>query len=252
MTPSVRLAILAPVADKRDASASTTVPGRSPGRPPVPRERIVATALKIVDEEGAEALSLRTLAQRLDSSTATLYRHFSNRADLISHVVDSIFGGVPSDTQQQLQAMGWEQACRFMARWMFDTLREHPNVAPLLVEQVPVGPNAMAQREAALGALLGAGFSPAIAVRCYSTIARYVLGFAIQLGGNPNDVDDPRLAAAYRGSDRTHFPATAAVADFVPVPLEDEFTFGLELLLSGLAKHRRTERREAKSAAPQR
>ena len=37
---------------------------RSPGRPPVPLDRIVATALQIVDDDGADALSMRTLAQR--------------------------------------------------------------------------------------------------------------------------------------------------------------------------------------------
>ena len=53
---------------------------RSPGRPPVPLERIVATALQIVDEEGADALSMRTLAQRLGSGTACLL-YTSDAAD---------------------------------------------------------------------------------------------------------------------------------------------------------------------------
>jgi hypothetical protein len=39
----------------------------------VPLERIVATAARIVDEDGSDALSMRTLAQRLGSGTATLY-----------------------------------------------------------------------------------------------------------------------------------------------------------------------------------
>ena len=40
--------------------------------------------MQIIDEEGADALSMRSLAQRLDSGTATLYRHFPNRAALIA------------------------------------------------------------------------------------------------------------------------------------------------------------------------
>jgi len=207
-------------------------PGRSRGRPPVPKERIVATALKIVDEEGAEALSLRVLAQRLDSSTATLYRHFSNRAELISHVIDHTFGGVPAQAEE-LRGLGWEDACRAMATWMFENLRRHPNVAALLLAQSPTGLNAMAFRESVLQVFLDAGFPPPVAIRCYATLARFVLGFAIQLDGG--EAEDAALAEAYRNSGEDNLPATGAVAAFVPVPLDDEFSFGLDLLLAGLA-----------------
>jgi AcrR family transcriptional regulator len=205
---------------------------RSPGRPPVPKKRIVTAALKIIDERGAEALSLRALAQDLDSSTATLYRHFANRAELISEVIDSVFDGVPADAGV-LQAQGWEHACRTMASWMFDKLNEHPKLAPLLLIHAPVGPNAMALRETALALFLQAGFAPPVAVRSYATLARYVLGFAIQLGGNSVDTDP--LAAAYLHTGKNTLPATAAVAEFSPVPLDEEFRFGLELLIVGLA-----------------
>src|ERR1051325_9166726 len=119
---------------------------RSPGRPPIPLDRILATALQIVDEEGADALSMRTLAQRLGSGTATLYRHFDSRAALISQVVDRMFGEVELDAAE-LVATGWRQACWTVAHTMFDVLGRHKNVAPVLAERIPVGPNAMAQRE---------------------------------------------------------------------------------------------------------
>ena len=224
---------MAAMAAPRDDSGAASAPARSPGRPPVPKERIVAAALKIIDEQGAEALSLRTLAQDLDSSTATLYRHFANRAELIGEVIDSVFDGGPADARA-LQSQGWEHACRTMASWMFNKLNEHPNLAPLLLAHAPVGPNAMALRETALALFLQAGFAPPIAVRSYATLARYVLGFAIQLGGDR--VDAASLAAAYRDTGQEHLPATAAVAEFSPVPLDEEFRFGLDLLVVGLAK----------------
>lgn len=220
-----------------DGNADVTRSGRSRGRPPVPKERIVAAALTIVDEEGAEALSLRVLAQRLDSSTATLYRHFSNRAELINHVIDHTFREVSAQADE-LRSLGWEEACRAMATWMFESLRSHPNVAPLLLAQVPTGPNAMALREVALQVLLDAGFSPPVAIRCYATLARFVLGFAIQLNGeDTTDAED--AAQVYRDSGDASRPASAAVAAHFPVPLDDEFRFGLDLLVGGLTRLRR-------------
>ncbi len=75
----------------------TTSHQRSRGRPALPVERIVTAALQIVDDEGADALSMRTLAQRLNSGTATLYRHFTSRADLVAAVVDKMFGAIELD-----------------------------------------------------------------------------------------------------------------------------------------------------------
>jgi AcrR family transcriptional regulator len=197
--------------------------------------RIVTTALQIVDADGAEALSMRTLAQRLDSGTATLYRHFSGRADLIAHVVDLVSGSVEVD-DAQLRAMPWPQACKAVARSMFEALRRHPNVAPLLAEAVPIGPNAMAARERLIALLLDNGFPPALAARSYATLARYILGFAIQLANPPVAADDARLAQVFHDLDPNQFPATVKVADNLPVPLDEEFAFGLELIIDGLAQ----------------
>lgn len=213
---------------------------RSPGRPPVPLERILTAAEQIVDEEGAEALSMRTLAQRLGSGTATLYRHFDNRAALVAHVVDRLFAvaEIPAD---ELSAMGWRDACRRVAQAMFDTLSRHGNVAPLLVERIPVGPNAMAVRERCIAILLADGFPPRVAAHAYATLSRYVLGFAIQLRGHHDTGrpgSDTQTSAVFRATNPSLFPATAAVADWLPVPLEDEFRFGLELVLDGLGRLR--------------
>jgi AcrR family transcriptional regulator len=200
----------------------------------VPLDRIVATALRIVDEEGADALSMRTLAQRLGSSTATLYRHFSGRAELAAHVVDHVFSEAPLDAER-LAVMDWRQACRTAARAMFDTLSRHRNVAPLLIDQVPVGPNAMALRECCIAALLDGGFPPRLAALAYATLARQVLGFAIQVNGQRAEAaHEGGLSARFGDLDPSLFPATAAVADSLPVPLDDEFAFALELILAGL------------------
>ncbi|MGQ4401880.1 TetR/AcrR family transcriptional regulator [Streptomyces hayashii] len=205
----------------------------------MPLERIVATALQIVDEEGADALSMRTLAQRLGSGTATLYRHFDNRAALVAHVVDRMFGAVGPDGGELL-ALGWEQALRTVAHTMFDALARHRNAARLMVERVPLGPNAMALREHCVAVLLRGGFPPRVAAHAYATLARYVVGFAVQGDGRggAGQPGDAELSAVFHGVDPELFPATLAVAGSMPVPIEDEFSFGLELLLGGLARLR--------------
>ncbi len=211
--------------------------GRSRGRPALPLDRILAVALELVDEHGADALSMRSLAQRLESGTATLYRHFANRSELVAKMVDRMLGEVALDPPT-VAALPWQQACTSFAQHMFDALGRHGNVAPLLIGHVPMGPNALAQREQILSVLLDNGFPPVVAAHAYATLARYVLGFAIQLSGSPAAGQDAELAAAFHELDPSRYPATVAVADDLPVPLEDEFAYGLRLIVAGLERLR--------------
>jgi len=198
-------------------------------------DRILGAAVELLDEEGADALSMRSLAQRLESGTATLYRHFSNRSELVSLVIDQILGEVDLDART-LAALPWQQACISFAQHMFDALRRHGNVAPLLIEYTPMGPNALANRERCLAVLLHNGFAPAIAAHAYATLARYVLGFAVQLSAATADggQQDAELSAAFHRLDPSRYPATVTVADVLPVPLADEFALGLRLIVAGL------------------
>jgi len=215
------------------SSSDAEIEERRPrGRPPLPLDRIIATATRILDEEGADALSMRNLAHRLDSGTATLYRHFTGRAHLVAEVIDGVLAEAHVD-DETLRGMPWSQACEVLAHSLFDVFRRHPNVAPLLVEQIPIGPNAMAQREQTIALLLESGFEPALAAQACATMARFVLGFATQLSAPSSTADGD---AVWQTLDPHTFPATVSVADHLPVPLEQEFAFGLELIINGLSQ----------------
>ncbi|MCQ4361071.1 TetR/AcrR family transcriptional regulator [Mycobacterium gordonae] len=199
-------------------------------------DRIVGAALELVDEEGAEALSMRSLAQRLGSGTATLYRHFANRAELAAMVVDRMLGEVALG---DAAALPWDEACISFAHSMFDALGRHGNAAPLLIGHIPMGPNAMAQREFVLSVLLRGGFAADSAAHAYATLSRYVLGFAMQVPASAAAEEaDAAVAEAFGHIDSGSYPATAAVAAHLPVPLIDEFSFGLQLIVAGLARRR--------------
>jgi TetR/AcrR family transcriptional regulator, tetracycline repressor protein len=196
---------------------------------------MVSEALRIVDEEGADALSMRSLAHRLNSGTATLYRHFGSRAGLVGQVVDAVYAETELD-DESLQKLTWQEACRRIALTMFKVLGRHRNVAPLLVEAFPTGPHALGVRERCLAVLLGNGFSPGLAARTYAVLSRYVLGFGVQLqvadGGQPET--GSAAVDVLHALDPDEFPATTQVAGQLPVPLAEEFDFGLTLLIGGL------------------
>ncbi|MEU9999113.1 TetR/AcrR family transcriptional regulator [Streptomyces sp. NPDC050848] len=212
------------------------------GRPPMNVDRIIDMALKLVDEVGVQALTLRMLADALDSGTATLYRHFAGKDELLAYVVDRILGEVRV-TPESVDGLSWREAVEIGAETFYDTLRRHPNALPLLVAQVPVGPNGLANRERILRLLNGFGFPVALAARAFTAIGHYVVGFAIQQHGpgSPGSGDESQLLDYYRALDPHTYPATAAAADdLTNVPLQEEFRFGLRLLLDGLEHARQS------------
>ncbi|GAB2552567.1 TetR/AcrR family transcriptional regulator [Nocardia heshunensis] len=179
------------------------------------------------------------MAQRLATGTAVLYRAVDNRAELLAHVVDWVFGQIT--ISPDIGEQGWKRGCIDAAEAIFDTISKHPGIAPLLIERVPVGPNTLALRERFLAVLLANGFPPPAAARSYALLARYTLGFAAQLRTHaPTEkVEATAVAALFHQLDAERFPATIAVADYLPMQtLHEEFRFGLELLVSGLAAHR--------------
>ena len=209
------------------------------GRPPVPLERLLATATELIDQTGPASLSLRHLAERLGSGTATIYRHFASKDEILACVVDRVLGEVELDAPQMVK-MDWRQALMHGAEALYKVLQSHPGVVPLLTSQIPIGPNALAHREKALAFLLASGFSAQFAARGYSAIMHYVFGFASQLTTpflSPTRGAD--LRNFYERLDRSAFPATVSVADHLPMISDDEeFHFGLGLIVEGLARDR--------------
>src|SRR6478609_1229977 len=113
------------------------------GRPRRSFDEIVAAGTDLVDELGAPGVTMRLLAGRLGTSTATLYRHVTGKEELLVHVVDRLLGEVRAGVEAEAIATGnWRDVLSRIAFGYQRFLSEHPNVLPLLVGQLPIGPNA--------------------------------------------------------------------------------------------------------------
>jgi AcrR family transcriptional regulator len=183
---------------------------------------------------------MRALAERLQTSTATLYRHVSGKDELMVFVVDRLLAELVAteDETSRQPPETWQEAARKGATRFRALLTRHPNMVPLLIRQVPIGPNGLAVREGTIGALSEFGFTPALAARAYTTIAHYVVGFVVQeqapsAGGS---LAAEELGDYYRGLPDDRYPFTVAAADALTgIPQEDEFVEGLEFVLAGIA-----------------
>jgi AcrR family transcriptional regulator len=189
-------------------------------------DRITTAALRILDEEGLDALTMRRLAEDLGAGAASLYRHVANRDELLVEIIDCVLGelGPPPDTES------WRHGVEHMARELYEVLSRHAAVIQLVPGDPLLGPNALRRREIGLRYLLDHGFGEAEAVQVYAMVVSWILGHMVLTRGNHTG---PRTAA-FRALSASEYPTLHNLSGIGP-PDEDElFELGLLTLVDGI------------------
>ncbi|MEE1786555.1 TetR/AcrR family transcriptional regulator C-terminal domain-containing protein [Streptomyces sp. SP17BM10] len=206
-----------------------------PSRALLTRERIAAAALQVVDEEGADGLTMRALADRLGVKAASLYNHIESKESL----VDAVSGLVNDEIDHgPLADADWRAGLAAYARGYRAVFLRHPNAIALLARRRVEADSALRGYDALLALLGRAGLGPADAAEVAAALDYLVLGSAMETF----TAGFAREPAAYR----PEYPALADALDgsFArgggATGLDDRgFELGLGLLLDGVA--RRTE-----------
>jgi AcrR family transcriptional regulator len=210
-------------------------------RAPLSRETIADAALRLLDRDGLDGLSMRRLARELGTGAASLYWHVQGKDELLELLVDRVIGEVelpepdPSRWQEQLKQFGRES---------LRVMRAHRDVARITLGRVPVGPNLLRGMEWMLGLLRAAGIPDRTAALAGDLLALYAGAFAFEESLRPGPVagdQPPAEQAAMLGdyfaslpADR--FPNLAGLAGLLVAGDPDErFEFGMDVLLRGLA-----------------
>jgi AcrR family transcriptional regulator len=186
-------------------------------------ERIVDEALALVDGEGLEALTVRALAARFDTSSATLYRHVASRDELLILLVDRVLGEIRLPDP----ALAGRTRVVELSHEFRRVLLAHPDVVDALRAAPLMGPNAVRCADAGLANLLEAGYPADLAVPAYLALIDYVLGsvFFQSARGNPEPLGPAPEGAPTLEANWTE--VGDAESDKV-------FAFGLETFLIGL------------------
>ena len=123
----------------------TTPTARAEGGPAaagsgkITREAVLATALEIIDRDGADALSMRRLARALDRDPMILYRHAPNKAALLDGVAETVLAQLHVDSADP----DWAGQLRQVARRFRALSLAHPHVVPLIVTRPLATPLAL-------------------------------------------------------------------------------------------------------------
>jgi AcrR family transcriptional regulator len=212
-----------------------------PAKPALSREAIIDAALAIVREEGVDALTMRRLAQSLDTGPASLYVYVANRDALWELLFDAALASVttePTDPQR------WrEQLHELAARTVHMMAVEYPGMARLAMAHIPVGDNSLRVVESMLSLLKAGGVSDQAAAYAADLIGSYTTAIAFEqslyatLYSDPEHVEREvgRITERFADLSPERYPTLAALSEKMTMgDGEERFSLGLDVIVNGL------------------
>ena len=200
--------------------------------PPLSRQRIVATAVELLDAQGLDGLTMRRLADRLGSGVMSLYWHVDNKEDVFDLALDSVleYRGSP----QMAESQDWRgDIVHMIEDWRAGMLR-HPWSASLLPRRA-LGPNILSRLELLSKTLSTAGVADADLNAALWSLWNYVMGATITRASFELS-DDDRAAAQQRLTRLSErYPTIERTRLLLDSDWDGAFRQGLGFLLDGLA-----------------
>lgn len=124
--------------------------GRRGPRPSLTIEAIADVAVRLADEGGLEAVSMKAVADELGMTTMSLYRYVDAKDDLYAVMLDRAYGSPPA----RLAARGgWRTRLDAWARAITAQLLAHPWVVTVPMTSPPMTPQVLSWTDRGLLAL---------------------------------------------------------------------------------------------------
>jgi AcrR family transcriptional regulator len=179
------------------------------------REDVLTAALRLIDADGVEALSMRRMGRALGRDPMRLYRFAASKEELLDGVVELVLG----ELQVPVAESGnWEGVLRRTAHAYRAIALAHPHVVPLMVTRPLATPLALRPRgtlrplEDLLELLVRAGFDEHGALHAYRLYMGFLQGHVLnelqERVYDPDETDDLLRLGLHRLPAK-EFPASA-------------------------------------------
>ncbi|WP_242614334.1 TetR/AcrR family transcriptional regulator [Actinomadura roseirufa] len=229
-----------------------TPPGRrprrtGPARRPLTQAVIVETAVRVLDAEGLDAVSMRRVAQDLGTGPASLYAHVSGKEELRELMLDHVLAEVRLPDPDPAR---WQEQLVELAGEIRHVYTGHRDIARVSMGLIPTGPNMLAVAEAQLALMRAGGVPPRIAGLAVDTLGMYIDADSVEdtiyTARTPPGQDPWEYFMSYFGeiqdylrslpSDR--YPNIVSMVDELTDTSGDaRFEFGLDILIRGIASY---------------
>ncbi|MFE2101338.1 MULTISPECIES: TetR/AcrR family transcriptional regulator [unclassified Streptomyces] len=214
-------------------TASSRSRRERPAKPALTREGIVAAAVAVLRAEGLRKVTMRRLAQELDTGPASLYVYVRNTDELHAAVLDELLGTVgpaPQEGTWRERLEGVLTACTRM-------LLEHPSLARSALTARPSGPHYLNLIETLLALLDEGGVPRDRAAWGVDLLLQHATATAAEHAGEESPGDWQALDSALRGASADTHPHIAAAGDaLLSGAPEARLSWALQALVNGIER----------------
>ena len=213
------------------------------GRPrtPLTREAIIDAALRVLDRDGVDALSMRRVGEELGTGAASLYWHVRNKGELLQlvfeHVTDEVVLPAPDPAR-------WQEQLRDLARDTRANLERHRDVARISLGRIPAGPTLARMTEWLFELLRPAGIPDQVIAYFGDSLGPLRRGVRVRGEPRPRladrrDLPPDQIVAMLReyleSLPEERFPQTKASIDLLfGGDVDARFAFGVEVIIRGI------------------
>ena len=210
-----------------------------PAKPALTREGIVAAAVQVMQAEGLDRVTMRRLAQELDTGAASLYVYVRNTAELHAAMLEQLLRQV--DLSPVTAAGDWRDRL-ITVLWSYTSiLFGQPGLAQSVLITRPSGPAYLSLAEGILALLSAGGVPPARAAWAVDLLLHFATSTAAEQGTRHRaadaDEEEDALAEALREAPASTFPQIAALgAELMSGAGPDRLIWGFRVLISGITQ----------------
>ena len=208
-----------------------------PAKPALTREGIVAAAVEVMQAEGLDRVTMRRLAQELDTGAASLYVYLRNTAELHAAMLEELLGQV--DLTPVTAAGDWRDRLIEVLWSYIRILFEQPGLAQSALVTRPSGPAYLSLAEGILALLSAGGVAPGRAAWAVDLLLHFATSTATEQGTRQREInaqdEEDALVVALREAPADTFPQIAALGtELMSGAGPDRLTWGFGVLINGI------------------
>jgi AcrR family transcriptional regulator len=225
---------------------------RTEPRIPLSRERVLRAAVKIADEGGIRALTMRRLAEEVGAEAMSLYYHVASKEEVLDGIADVIVGEI-NDVVGRIdvpsKGADWKRAVRRRILSAREVLLRHPWAPGVFETRTTVSPAVLRYHDGLVGLMRDGGFSNDLCHHALHALGSRALGFTQELFDPGDGAGSEESAAAFEAM-ADQIPHLVAMLMEVAHDDPDstlgwcddqfEFEFGIDAILDSLDRMRET------------
>lgn len=218
---------------------------RAAPRAPLTREAVVDAAMRVLEQVGVDALSMRRVADELGTGPASLYGHVRNKEELLQLILERFT--IENQPLPVPDPSNWQAQLKEFARQTRARMGSSRDIARISFGRIPSGESTARISEWLFELLQPAGI-PVRAIALFADLMALYVGAITYEESLPvasptgEDLSVEEIVEMFKGYFRSlpedQFPyLQAALDELFDTDRDMRFEFGLDLLVRGLASY---------------